>query len=215
MTFFCSLSRRIGFQFGHSWRAENVSSDTNEALSDLHILKNISIIRVLLAFLRPRPVDIHLAWHTKGCVFSREGRKRSPVRKSCHQGPGHGQRSLLSSPCYFPEQTVIPSILHAYGHECLALPYLNINKKGISWLHFSLEGKEGVKTSSEIWRVSRQHTHAPSCRLSFAGAGYLSTLAAPCPVPAGRKEVTTLSADSCCSIHSRGPALKEQTFLAV
>lgn len=184
-------------------------------LSDLHILKNISIIRVLCAFLWPCSVDIYLAQLAKGCVFSSKGRKCSPVRKSCHQGPGHRQRSLLSSPCYFPEQTVIPSILHAYGHECLALPYLNINKKGISWLQFSLEGKEGVKTSSEIWRVSRQRTHASSRRLSFAAAGHLPALTAPCLVPAGHKEVTILSTDSCYNTKSTGPTLKAQTFSAV
>ena len=130
-------------------------------------------------------------------------------------GSGHRQRSLLSSACYFPEQTVIPSILHAYGHECLALPYLNINKKGISWLQFSLEGKEGVKTSSEIWCVSRRLTHASPCRLSFACAGHLPTLTGSCPVPAGQKEVTILSTDSCYSIHSTMPVLKVRSLFTV
>lgn len=137
-------------------------------LTDLHAHKNISIICVIfffLAFFHKHPLGI---LH-KGMFSSRGGRKCSPVSKSCHQDSDTGKDFFfLSSPYYFSEQTVISSIFHAYGHECLALPYLSVNKTGISWLQFSLEDKEGVKTSSEIWCVSYWLEHASGCRLSFA-----------------------------------------------
>ena len=81
-----------------------------------------------------------------GMFSRREGRKCSPVWKSLHQDCDTGED--------FPEQTAISPIFHAYGPECSALPYLNVNKTGISWPQFSLEDKKGIKASSKIRCVS-------------------------------------------------------------
>lgn len=88
-----------------------------------------------------------------GMLSRREGRKCSSVLKSCHQDYDTGEDFSLSPPYYFPEQTAVSPIFHAYGPECLALPYLNVNKTGISWPQFSLEDKKGVKALSKIWCV--------------------------------------------------------------
>lgn len=130
-------------------------------LTDLHALKNISIICVSLFFLWLFSISIYLAYLQRD-VFLQRGKKCSPVLKSCCQDPDIGEDLFLSSLHYFPEQTVISSIFHAYGHECLPLPHLNVNKKAISWLQFSFEDKEDMKTSLEIWCVSCSHL------LSFA-----------------------------------------------
>lgn len=100
-------------------------------LTDLHALKNISIICVILLYcfdLSPKASTCISYW---GIFSTGKGRKWSPVLKSCHQEHDTGKDDL-SSPYYFPEQAIISSIFHAYGHECLALPYLNVNKTGIS-----------------------------------------------------------------------------------
>lgn len=142
----------------------------------------------------------------KRMFSSRRGRKCSPVLRSCHQDSDTGKDFFLPSPYYFPEQTVISSIFHAYGHEWLALPYLSVNKTGISWLQFALEDKEGAKTSSEIWCVSCWPEHASGCRFSFAFSFFCvdvsgrltphppcSTHPSPGPISSGNKEAEILS----------------------
>lgn len=136
--------------------------------------------------------------------------------KKLPPGSWHRQRSFLSSPYYFPEQTVISSIFHAYGHECLVLPYLNVNKKGISCLWFSLEGREGVKTSSEIWCVSHCLTQAlcgscplpPFC-LPMPEANVPPVLCARLlATPRANKEVSTFAAASFSFLYQQYECLK-------
>lgn len=138
----------------------------------------------------------------------REGRECSPVFKSCHQDPDTGEDFFLSSLHYFPEQIVISSIFHAYGHECLALPHLNINKKGISWFQSSFEDKEGMKTSLEIWCFSCWLTHAFLCFLFPSCWCQRQTLrpslCAPLPIPPNsnsNKEVRIFSGAGCCDTY--------------
>ena len=71
--------------------------------------------------------------------FAQREEKNVHLFKKLPPGCRNKRRFFLSSPYYFPEHTVISSIFHAYGHECLTLPCLCVNKKEISWLKFSLE----------------------------------------------------------------------------
>ena len=156
-------------------------------------------------FLWPFSISIYLAYLQRD-VFLQRGKKCSPVLKSCCQDPDIGEDFFLSSLHYFPEQTVISSIFHAYGHECLTLPHLHVSKKEISWLQFSFEDKEDMKISLEIWCVSCWLTPAflcfsfPSCWCQWQTL--LSTCPSPCPIPAGNKEVKTFSEASFCDTYT-------------
>lgn len=72
-------------------------------------------------------------------VLHRGRKKNVHLFKKLPPGRRYKQRFSLLSLHYFPEHTVISSIFHAYGHECLTLPCLCLNKKEISWLQISLE----------------------------------------------------------------------------
>lgn len=118
---------------GASQPSRTVESINEHNPGSLHIL----IICVTIS-LWPFSMGIHLMYSCKE-MFCTEGGKNVHLFKKLPPGRRYKQRFFLSSPYYFPEHTVISSIFHAYGHECLTLPCLCVNKKEISWLKFSLE----------------------------------------------------------------------------
>lgn len=116
----------------------NSTNKTVESINELNTRSLHILIICVTISLWPFSMGIYLMYSCKE-MFCTEGGKNVHLFKKLPPGRRYKQRFFLSSPYYFPEHTVISSIFHAYGHECLTLPCLCVNKKEISWLKFSLE----------------------------------------------------------------------------
>lgn len=121
-----------------SFKGESQSNKTGENINKLNTGSLHILIICATVSLWPFSIGICLMLFMRRCFAQRE-EKNVHLFKKLPPGCRNKRRFFLSSPYYFPEHTVISSIFHAYGHECLTLPCLCVNKKEISWLKFSLE----------------------------------------------------------------------------
>lgn len=132
---FCSVSHTLSC---FKLKGAPQPNRTVESINDLNMRSLHILIICVTISLWPFSLGIYLMYSCKE-MFCTEGGKNVHLFKKLPPGRRYKQRFFLSSPYYFPEHTVISSIFHAYGHECLTLPCLCVNKKEISWLKISLE----------------------------------------------------------------------------